>query len=83
MDAKTSEVIALAWADDVPFEIIEKETGLSEPQVIAVMRKNLKPRSYRLWRKRVYGRATKHYALHKTKNGVLSRPLNLSETVDG
>lgn len=68
MDPTTSEIIALAWADDVPFEIIEKETGLSEPQVIAVMRKNLKPRSYRLWRKRMYGRTGKHGALQKAKN---------------
>lgn len=55
-----SEIIALAWADDVSFEAIKTDTGLSEPEVIAIMRQSLKPSSFRLWRKRVSGRASKH-----------------------
>ncbi|EAP90264.1 MAG: TIGR03643 family protein [Oceanicaulis sp.] len=55
-----SEVIALAWADDVSFEAIKAETGLSEPEVIAIMRSSLKPSSFRLWRQRVSGRVSKH-----------------------
>ena len=57
-----SEVIELAWADDVTFDAIKVETGLSEPQVIEVMRRNLKPSSFRMWRRRVSGRQTKHAA---------------------
>ena len=55
-----SEVIALAWADDVSFEAIKAETGLSEPEVIAIMRSSLKPSSFRLWRQRVSVRVSKH-----------------------
>ena len=60
--AQISEVIALAWADDVSFDVIEAETGLSEDQVIALMRRELKRRSYTLWRRRVTGRSSKHAA---------------------
>jgi uncharacterized protein (TIGR03643 family) len=56
----TSEIIALAWADDVSFDMIKRETGLSERDVIAVMRGNLKRRSFALWRARVSGRIAKH-----------------------
>ena len=54
-----SEIIALAWADDVPFAAIEHQFGLSEAQVIKLMRQSLKPSSFKLWRQRVSGRASK------------------------
>ena len=57
---ETSELIALAWADDASFDAIEAATGLAEKGVIALMRRELKPASFRAWRKRVSGRATKH-----------------------
>ena len=53
-------IIEMAWEDRTPFEAIEFQFGLSEPQVIAVMRQNLKLSSFKLWRKRVSGRKTKH-----------------------
>lgn len=56
----TSEVIALAWADDVSFDKIKRETGLSERDVIILMRSTLKRRSFEVWRERVTGRKTKH-----------------------
>ena len=58
-------VIELAWRDEVSFDDIHTQTGLSEPQVIAVMRGHMKPSSFRMWRKRVSGRKTKH---DKTKH---------------
>lgn len=58
-----SEAIALAWDDQTSFDSIEKQTGLTEPQVIKIMRSNLKPGSFRLWRKRVSGRKSKHQKL--------------------
>jgi uncharacterized protein (TIGR03643 family) len=61
-DDKISELIALAWDDKTSFEMIEGQTGMTEKNVIKVMRKNLKPSSFRLWRKRVSGRTTKHAA---------------------
>ena len=57
---ETSRVIEMAWEDRTPFEAIQTLFGLSEPQVIQLMRKSLKPSSFRLWRARVSGRNTKH-----------------------
>ncbi len=53
-------IIEMAWEDRTPFEAIELQFGLSEKQVIAVMRRYMQPSSFRLWRKRVTGRKTKH-----------------------
>jgi len=61
----TNQVIKLAWSDRVTFEDIEKKTGLNEARVIKVMRASLKRSSFRLWRKRVSGRKTKHSKLFK------------------
>ena len=61
------DVIGMAWAERISFEEIKKKTVLSEKEVIKIMRKNLKKKSYILWRKRVRGRLTKHRKLFKTK----------------
>jgi uncharacterized protein (TIGR03643 family) len=55
-----SDVIRMAWADDVSFDKIKRDKGLSEAQVIKIMRGHLKASSFRLWRKRVSGRNAKH-----------------------
>jgi uncharacterized protein (TIGR03643 family) len=62
-DQTRDRVIEMAWEDRTPFEAIEQQFGLSEKQVIAVMRRSMKPSSFRMWRRRVTGRKTKH--LHK------------------
>ena len=61
------DIIGMAWADRVSFDEIKKKTGLSEKEVIKIMRANLKRKSYLLWRKRVRGRVTKHRKLLKFK----------------
>jgi len=61
--AAVSRVIEMAWEDRTPFEAILAQFALSEDAVSALMRQNLKPGSYRLWRQRVRGRKTKHGAL--------------------
>ncbi len=53
----------MAWEDRTPFDAIEQSFGLSEAQVIQLMRLKLKRNSFELWRKRVTGRVTKHVAL--------------------
>ena len=53
-------VIWAAWADRITFEEIKEKTGKSESDVIKIMRKNLKPGSFRLWRKRVHNTSIKH-----------------------
>ena len=47
-----SEVIEMAWQDEISFESINKASGYTEKQVIELMRSNLKPSSYKAWRKR-------------------------------
>ena len=53
-------VIWAAWADRITFEEIKKKTGKTESDVIKIMRRSLKPSSFRLWRKRVNEKSIKH-----------------------
>ena len=53
-------VIWAAWADRITFEEIEKKTGKTESEVIKIMRRSIKPTSFRLWRKRVNQKSIKH-----------------------
>ena len=55
-----SRVIEMAWEDRTPFEAIEHSYALNETAVIKLMRQELKPSSFRLWRQRVTSRVTKH-----------------------
>jgi len=63
-------IIEMAWEDRTPFEAIEMQFGLKEKEVIAFMRSNSKPSSFRMWRKRMAGRSTKHIAL---RSGEVTR----------
>lgn len=58
-----SAVIQMAWEDRTTFETIEERTGLSESEVVRLMRAQLRPSSFRMWRQRTRGRVTKHRAL--------------------
>ena len=58
--ADTSQIMAMAWDDSTSFEAIALNYGLDETQVIALMRQNLKARSFQVWRMRVRGRSSKH-----------------------
>lgn len=63
-------IIEMAWEDRTPFEAITYQFGLSEPDVIVLMRKEMKPSSFKMWRQRVQGRATKH---RKLRNDTAKR----------
>ena len=56
-------IIEMAWEDRTPFEAIEYQFGLSEKDVIDLMRLEMKASSFRMWRKRTNGRSTKHLRL--------------------
>lgn len=58
--AQTDRVIQMAWEDRTTFDAIREQFGLEPGEVIKLMRANLKPASFRLWRKRTVGRKTKH-----------------------
>lgn len=54
-------IIEMAWEDRTPFEAITFQFGLSEQEVITLMRGSLHPSSFKRWRKRVNsGISTKH-----------------------
>ena len=57
-----NRVIEMAWEDRTPFDAIEFQFGLTEKEVIVLMRSELKNSSWKRWRKRVQGRGTKHQA---------------------
>jgi uncharacterized protein (TIGR03643 family) len=60
-----SAVIQMAWEDRTTFETIEARTGLIQTDVIKLMRTELKPSSFKMWRTRMAGRKTKHRALRR------------------
>jgi uncharacterized protein (TIGR03643 family) len=62
-EADLSRVVEMAWEDRTSFEAIEAQFGLNESAVIDLMRRHMKPSSFRMWRKRMAGRVTKHAAL--------------------
>ena len=58
----TSEIVAMAWDDETSFDDIKAQSGLKEQEVIKIIRAHMQPSSFRKWRKRVSGRASKHNA---------------------
>ena len=59
-DEEIDRVVEMAWEDRTPFDAIKAQFGLSESEVIKLMRKEMKASSFRMWRARVQGRKTKH-----------------------
>lgn len=55
-------IIEMAWEDRTTFDAIQLQFGLKEQEVINLMRREMKPSSFRMWRARVQGRKTKHQA---------------------
>ena len=67
--AEVDRIIEMAWEDRTPFEAIFNQFGLTEKDIIIIMRNNLKSSSFRLWRKRVTGRKSKHLKLRNNDIG--------------
>lgn len=74
-------IIEMAWEDRTTFDAINESFGLNESEVISIMRKNLKLSSFKLWRKRVSGRKTKHQAKRNFQLGRFkcSRQRNINQ----
>lgn len=62
-------IIEMAWEDRTTFEAIEFQFGLKEQEVIDLMRREMKPKSFKMWRERVQGRKTKHEKLRTFEKG--------------
>jgi uncharacterized protein (TIGR03643 family) len=56
-------IIEMAWEDRTPFEAIENQFGINQDGVIKIMRSEMKPSSFKMWRERTKGRTTKHLFL--------------------
>ena len=65
VDEDKDRIIQMAWEDRTPFEAIEFQFGLKEKDVIEFMRKNSLPSSFKMWRKRMNSRKTKHSFLRE------------------
>ena len=68
-----SRIIEMAWEDRTPFEAIEVQFCLNESAVVALMRREMKRSSFKMWRKRMGGRVTKHAALRLGEMNDVSR----------
>lgn len=67
-EIEIDRIIEMAWEDRTPFEAITFQFGISEQETIAIMRREMKASSFKMWRERVQGRATKHAKLRV--NGI-------------
>ncbi len=67
--SELDRIIQMAWEDRTPFEAIQMQFGLKEKEVITLMRAHMKASSFRMWRKRTNGRATKHQLIGNLENG--------------
>jgi uncharacterized protein (TIGR03643 family) len=72
-------IIWAAWADRITFEEIKEKTEKSESEVIKIMRKNLKPSSFRLWRKRVHTKSIKNRKKFVEERKKLREKIKLSD----
>ena len=68
-DIAIDRIIEMAWEDRTPFDAIKFQFGLSEQEVINLMRSEMKLKSFKMWRKRVQGRKTKHSKLREFESG--------------
>lgn len=68
-DIDKDRIIEMAWEDRTTFEAIQMQFGLKEQEVIDLMRTEMKPSSFRMWRARVQGRKTKHEKLRNFEKG--------------
>ena len=74
-------IIWAAWADRVTFEDIKEKTGKSESEVIKIMRKSLKPSSFKLWRKRAKNQSIKHRKKFESSRKEIRRKIKKSDYI--
>jgi TIGR03643 family protein len=74
-------VLWAAWADRITFEEIKKKTGKSESDVIKIMRKFLKPSSFKLWRKRAKNQSIKHRKKFEISRKEIRRKINKNDYI--
>lgn len=80
-DEQRDRIVEMAWEDRTPFDAITAQFGLKEQEVIELMRREMKPSSWRMWRERVQGRATKHAAKSKSEIDDFRHRCNLQRSI--
>ena len=80
-EVSKDRIIEMAWEDRTPFDAIKLQFGLKEQDVIELMRKNISRNSFKLWRKRVKGRKTKHQK--KRLNDVSRFKCSMRKNISG
>ena len=80
-EVSKDRIIEMAWEDRTPFDAIKLQFGLKEQDVIELMRKNISRNSFKLWRKRVKGRKTKHQK--KRLNDVSRFKCSMQKKISG
>ena len=80
-EVSKDRIIEMAWEDRTPFDAIKLQFGLKEQDVIELMRKNIIRNSFKLWRKRVKGRKTKHQK--KRLNDVSRFKCSMQKNISG
>lgn len=80
-EVSKDRIIEMAWEDRTPFDAIKLQFGLKEQDVIELMRKNISRNSFKLWRKRVNGRKTKHQK--KRSNDVSRFKCSMQKNISG
>ena len=80
-EVSKDRIIEMAWEDRTPFDAIKLQFGLKEQDVIELMRKNISRNSFKLWRKRVKGRKTKHQK--KRLNDVSRFKCSMQKNIGG
>ena len=73
-EAEIDRIIGMAWEDRTTFDVIKAQFGINESEVIKLMRKHMKPSSFKMWRERVHGRRTKHQALREASIDRFTSP---------
>ena len=81
VEVSKDRIIEMAWEDRTPFDAIKLQFGLKEQDVIELMRKNISRNSFKLWRKRVKGRKTKHQK--KRLNDVSRFKCSMQKNISG
>jgi uncharacterized protein (TIGR03643 family) len=81
-EEETDRIIEMAWEDRTPFEAIFQQFGFTEAEVIKLMRRELKTSSWRRWRARVQGRATKHLAKSAVDDARFKSALQKNITIN-
>lgn len=79
MKENYDNIIKLAWHDKTSFDEIKRKFNISESDVIKIMRTSLKSSSFKLWRKRVNGRRSKHQKKSKILTNFENKKIQLNE----